>query len=155
MSERSDLRSDTVTRPTESMRQAMAKAVVGDDVLGDDPTVQELEALAAGIMGKEAALFVPSGTMGNSVAVKAWTHELEEVILEARSHIYNMESTHITFISRVTPRPLGSRRGAMDPDEVEANVRKPSVHTPQTSLVCVANTHNNWSGVAPPPATLQ
>ena len=155
MSEISDFRSDTVTRPTPDMRRAMAEAVVGDDVLGDDPTCQELEALAAGIMGKEAALFVPSGTMGNSIAVKAWTHELEEVILEARSHIYNMESTHITFISRVTPRPLGSRRGAMDPDEVEANVRKPSVHTPQTTLVCIENTHNNWSGAVLPLANLK
>ena len=155
MSDISDFRSDTVTRPTPDMRRAMAEAVVGDDVLGDDPTCQELEALAAGIMGKEAALFVPSGTMGNSIAVKAWTHELEEVILEARSHIYNMESTHITFISRVTPRPLGSRRGAMDPDEVEANVRKPSVHTPQTTLVCVENTHNNLSGAVLPLANLK
>lgn len=155
MSDISDFRSDTVTRPTPDMRRAMAEAVVGDDVLGDDPTCQELEALAAGIMGKEAALFVPSGTMGNSIAVKAWTHELEEVILEARSHIYNMESTHLTFISRVTPRPLGSRRGAMDPDEVEANVRKPSVHTPQTTLVCIENTHNNWSGAVLPLANLK
>jgi threonine aldolase len=155
MSDTSDFRSDTVTRPTPEMRRAMAEAVVGDDVLGDDPTVQELEALAAGIMGKEAALFVPSGTMGNSVAVKAWTHELEEVIVEARSHIYNMESTHLTFISRVTPRPLGSRRGAMDPDEIEANIRKPSVHVPQTSLVCVENTHNSWSGAVLPLANLK
>jgi threonine aldolase len=155
MSDTSDFRSDTVTRPTPDMRRAMAEAVVGDDVLGDDPTVQELEALAAGIMGKEAALFVPSGTMGNSVAVKAWTHELEEVIVEARSHIYNMESTHLTFISRVTPRPLGSRRGAMDPDEIEANIRKPSVHVPQTSLVCVENTHNSWSGAVLPLANLK
>jgi len=150
MSEISDFRSDTVTRPTQRMRQAMAQAVVGDDVLGDDPTVEELETLAAGIMGKEAALFVPSGTMGNSVAVKAWTHELEEVIVEARSHIYNMESTHLTFISRVTPRPLRSRRGAMDPDDVAANIRMPSVHTPQTTLICVENTHNNWSGAVLP-----
>ena len=155
MSKLSDFRSDTVTRPTESMRRAMAEAVVGDDVLGDDPTVQELEVLAAAIMGKEAALFVPSGTMGNSVAVKAWTHELEEVIVEARSHIFNMESTHLTFISRVTPRPLASRRGAMDPDEVEANIRTPSVHTPQTSLICVENTHNNWSGAVLPLANLK
>jgi threonine aldolase len=150
MSEISDFRSDTVTRPTEGMRRAMAEAVVGDDVLGDDPTVQKLEALAAGIMGKEAALFVPSGTMGNAIAAKVWTRELEEVIVEARSHIYNMESTHLTFISRVTPRPLPSRRGAMDLDEVEANIRKPSVHVPRTSLICVENTHNNWSGAVLP-----
>jgi threonine aldolase len=146
----SDFRSDTVTRPTEKMRRAMAEAEVGDDVLGDDPTVQKLEASAAEKMGKESGLFVPSGTMGNSIAVKAWTRELEEVIVEARSHIYNMESTHMTFISRVTPRPLSSRRGAMDPDDVEKNIRKPSVHLPRTSLICVENTHNNWSGAVLP-----
>jgi threonine aldolase len=150
MSEISDFRSDTVTKPTEKMRRAMARAVVGDDVLGDDPTVQELERLAAEITGKEAALFVPSGTMGNSIAVKVWTRELDEVIVEARSHIYNMESTHMSFISRVSPRPLPSHRGAMDPEEVERNIRKPSVHLPRTSLVCVENTHNNWSGVVVP-----
>jgi threonine aldolase len=150
MSEISDFRSDTVTRPTEKMRRAMAEAVVGDDVLGDDPTAQELERMAAEIMGKEAALFVPSGTMGNSIAVKVWTRELDEVIIEARSHIYNMESTHLTFISRVTPRPLPSHRGAMDPEEVEKNIRKPSVYIPRTSLVCLENTHNNWSGAVVP-----
>ena len=142
----SDFRSDTVTRPTEAMRQAMAAAAVGDDVLGDDPTVAELESLAARTMGKEAALFCPSGTMANAVAVKMWTGALEEVIVEERSHIYNMESTHMTFISGVTPRPVRSRRGAMDPDDVRAAVRKPNVHTPRTSLVCLENTHNNWGG---------
>ncbi len=150
MSEISDFRSDTVTRPTPEMRRAMAEAVVGDDVLGDDPTVIKLEALAAETMGKEAGLFVPSGTMGNSVAVKVWTRELEEVIVEARSHIYNMESTHLTFVSRVTPRPIPSRRGVMDPDEVERNIRTPSVHSPRTSLICLENTHNNWSGAVLP-----
>ncbi|MBN1271715.1 MAG: aminotransferase class I/II-fold pyridoxal phosphate-dependent enzyme [Candidatus Aminicenantes bacterium] len=146
----SDFRSDTVTRPTEKMRKAMAEAVVGDDVLGDDPTVQKLESLAAEIAGKEAALFVPTGTMGNSIAVKCWTKELEEIIVEARSHIYNMESTHITFISGVTPRPIPSKRGCMDPEEVERNIRKPTVHTPRTSLICVENSHNNWSGAVVP-----
>lgn len=155
MHEYSDFRSDTVTRPTENMRKAMAEAAVGDDVLGDDPTVQKLEALAADIMGKEAALFVPSGTMGNSVAIKVWTNELEEVIIEARSHIYNMESTHMTFISRVTPRPLQSSRGAMDPEEIEKNIRKPSVHIPRTSLICVENSHNNWSGAVVPMENLK
>jgi len=146
----SDFRSDTVTRPTEKMRRAMAEAVVGDDVLGDDPTVQELERLAAGIMGKEAALFCPSGTMANSIAVKMWTSALEEVIVEERSHIYNMESTHMTFISGVTPRPVRSVRGAMDPKDVAAAVRRPNVHTPRTSLVCLENTHNNWGGAVVP-----
>jgi len=150
MSKFSDFRSDTVTRPTEKMRKAMAEAVVGDDVFGDDPTVQKLESIAAKMMGKEAGLFMPSGTMGNSVSVKVWTKELDEVIIEERSHIYNMESTHLTFISRVTPRPLSSNRGAMDPDEVERNIRKPSVHIPRTSLICVENTHNNLSGAVVP-----
>jgi threonine aldolase len=146
----SDFRSDTVTRPTEKMRKAMAEAVVGDDVLGDDPTVQKLEALAADVMGKEAGLFCPSGTMGNSIAVKMWTNILEEVIVEEKSHIYNMESTHMTFISGITPRPVRSERGAMDPKDVVANIRKPNVHTPQTSLICLENTHNNWGGAVLP-----
>jgi threonine aldolase len=151
----SDFRSDTVTRPTENMRKAMAEAVVGDDVLGDDPTVQKLESLSADMVGKEAALFVPSGTMGNSISIKCWTNELEEVIVEERAHLYNMESTHMTFIARVTPRPLSSNRGAMDPEEVEQNIRKPSVHIPRTSLICVENTHNNWSGAVVPMENLK
>jgi threonine aldolase len=146
----SDFRSDTVTHPTPEMRAAMASAEVGDDVIGFDPTVQKLESLSAEIMGKEAGLFCPSGTMGNSIAVKAWTRELQEVIVESRSHIFNLESTHLTFISRVTPRPLPSRRGAMDPAEVERFVKKPNVHTPETTLICLENTHNNWGGAVVP-----
>ena len=151
----SDFRSDTVTKPTDKMRRAMAEAEVGDDVIGVDPTVQKLEALAASVMGKEAALFCPSGTMGNSIAAKAWTHELQEVIVEAKSHIFNLESTHLTFISRVTPRPLASVRGAMDPDDVERAIKVPNVHTPQTTLICVENTHNNWGGAVVPLANFQ
>jgi threonine aldolase len=151
----SDFRSDTVTRPTEEMRRAMAEAEVGDDVLGDDPTVQKLEALAASIMGKEAGLFVPSGTMGNSIGVKMWTQELQEVIVEEKCHIYNMESTHLTFISRVTPRPLPSKRGALDPDLVKSNIRTASVQTPKTSLICLENTHNNWGGAVIPLETFK
>jgi len=146
----SDFRSDTVTKPTEKMRRAMAEAEVGDDVLGDDPTVQKLEALAAETMGKEAGLYVPSGTMGNSIAVKMWTRELDEVIVEEKSHIYNLESTHMTFISRVNPRLISSDRGAMDPEDVQRSIRKPSVHFPRTSLICLENTHNNWSGAVVP-----
>ncbi len=150
MGEFSDFRSDTVTHPTEKMRQAMAEAIVGDDVLGDDPTVQKLEEMAADIVGKESGLFCPTGTMANSIAVKVWTQELDEAIVESRSHIYNMESTHMTFISRVTPRPIPSDRGAMPPDVVEQSIKKPSVHIPRTSLICVENTHNNWSGAVVP-----
>ena len=151
----SDFRSDTVTKPTDKMRRAMAEAEVGDDVIGVDPTVRKLEALAAAAMGKEAALFCPSGTMGNSIAVKAWTRELQEVIVEAKSHIYNLESTHLTFISRVNPRPLPSERGAMDPGEVERAIKVPDVHTPETTLICVENTHNNWGGAVVPLANFQ
>jgi threonine aldolase len=151
----SDFRSDTVTKPTPAMRRAMAEAEVGDDVIGFDPTVQKLEALAAETMGKEAGIFCPSGTMGNSIAVKAWTQELQEVIVESRSHIYNLESTHMTFISRVTPRPLPSHRGALDPAEVERNIKKPNVHTPQTTLLCLENTHNNWGGAVVPLANFK
>jgi len=137
------------------MRMAMAEAEVGDDVLGDDPTVQKLEALAASIMGKEAGLFVPSGTMGNSIGVKMWTQELQEVVVEEKCHIYNMESTHLTFISRVTPRPLPSKRGALDPDLVKSNIRAASVQTPKTSLICLENTHNNWGGAVIPLETFK
>ena len=151
----SDFRSDTVTKPTDEMRRAMAKAIVGDDVLGDDPTVQELESMAVDLMRKEAALFVPSGTMGNSIAVNVWTQELDEVIVEAKAHIYNMESTSITFVSRINPRPLQSNRGAMDPAEVERNIKKPSVHLPRTSLICVENTHNGWGGAVVPMGNLK
>jgi threonine aldolase len=150
MEQPSDFRSDTVTKPTPKMRQAMAEAEVGDDVIGFDQTVLKLETLAAQTMGKAAGLFCPSGTMANSIAVKTWTHELQEVIVEARSHIYNLESTHMTFISRVTPRPLPSVRGAMDPADVEQAVKKPNVHTPETTLICVENTHNNWGGAVLP-----
>jgi threonine aldolase len=88
--------------------------------------------------------------MANSIAVKMWTNALEEVIVEERSHIYNMESTHMTFISGVTPRPVRSVRGAMDPRDVVAAIRKPNVHTPQTTLLCLENTHNNWGGAVLP-----
>lgn len=155
MEEFSDFRSDTVTQPTEKMRRAMAEAELGDDVFGDDPTVQKLESIASEMVGKEAALYVPSGTMANSISIKCWTSELDEVIVEERAHLYNMESTHMTFIARVTPRPLPSDRGAMDPEEVERNIRKPSVHIPRTSLICVENTHNNWSGAVVPMENLK
>ena len=155
MKEMSDFRSDTTTRPTPQMREAMAQAIVGDDVIGFDPTVEKLEAMAAKMFGKEAGLYVPTGTMANSIAVKVWTSELEEVIVEERAHVYNMESTIITFISRVTPRPLPSDRGAMDPALVESFIRKPSVANPRTSLICVENTHNHWGGSVVPMGNLR
>ena len=150
MQQVADFRSDTVTRPTPAMRRAMAEARVGDDVLGDDPTVKELERQAAERLGKEAALFVPSGTMGNAIAVKVWTQEGDEVIVEERSHIYNLEVGHLAVISRVVPRPLPSHRGALDPDLVERNIRRRALHIAGTRLIAIENTHNLWGGAVVP-----
>ncbi len=147
----SDFRSDTITKPTERMREAMRNAVVGDDVLGDDPTVKRLEEIAAKKVGKEAALFVPSGTMGNAIAVKVWTNEGEEVIVEEKAHIYNFESGHLAFISRVIPRPLPSKRGVYDLDLLRKAVNKrKDYHVPQPTLITLENTHNFWGGAVIP-----
>ncbi|MEO0258630.1 MAG: GntG family PLP-dependent aldolase [candidate division WOR-3 bacterium] len=142
----SDFRSDTVTKPTQEMYEAIMKAPVGDDVLGDDPTVKELENLAAEITGFEASLFVPSGTMGNAIAVRVWTKDGTEVILEEMSHIYTSEVGHIAYISRSIPRPLKSKRGIIDPDDIKKAIRKEELHRCATSLVCLENTHNYWGG---------
>jgi threonine aldolase len=141
-----DLRSDTVTKPTEKMRMAMFSAEVGDDVLGDDPTVKKLERLSAEIFGKESALFFPSGSMANATAVKVHTNEGDEVIVEEKSHIYLMEMGHLAFISRVIPRPVRSNRGNLDIEEVKKTIRFSRAYTPKTSLICVENTHNYWGG---------
>ena len=152
MSERiSDFRSDTVTKPTPEMRKAMYEAEVGDDVFGDDPTVKKLEKMAAELMGKEAALFVASGTMGNAIAVKAWTKEGDEVIVEERSHIYNFESGHMAFISRVQVRPLPSKRGVFDLRQLEAALaKKEDIHFAPPTLITIENTHNFWGGAVIP-----
>jgi threonine aldolase len=147
----SDFRSDTVTKPTPEMREAMFKAEVGDDVLGDDPTVKKLEDIAAQMVGKEAALFVPSGTMGNAIALKVWTSEGDEIIVEEKSHIYNYESGHLAFISRVMPRPVPSKRGIYDLDMLEKFINKrKNIHIPPTTLITLENTHNFWGGAVIP-----
>jgi threonine aldolase len=128
------------------MRKAMYEAEVGDDVLGDDPTVKKLEEIAAEKIGKESALFVPSGSMGNAICVKLWTKEGDEVIVEERSHIYNIELGNLSVISRVLPRPVPSRRGEMAPIDVERAIRKKGLTSNETSLICLENTHNFWSG---------
>jgi len=125
-----DFRSDTVTTPTPEMRQAMAEAEVGDDVLGDDPTVKQLERLAADLVGKESSLFVPSGTMGNAIAVKVLTQEGDAVVVEERSHIYNLESAHLSVISRVLPKPIPSEKGSMKPETIEELVQRKNIHMP-------------------------
>lgn len=136
-----DLRSDTVTWPTESMREAMAKAIVGDDVYGDDPTVLELEQLAAQILGKEAALFVASGTMGNQLAIMAQTSPSDEVILSDRCHIVWHEAGAAALLSNVQLRCLPVREGKMDLARIEDTIRKTpeDIHSPTTRLICLEN----------------
>jgi threonine aldolase len=143
-----DLRSDTVTLPTDAMYAAMAGAPLGDDVLGDDPTVQRLERIAASRVAKEAALFFPSGTMANLVAVMAHASPGEEVILERRSHINWGEGGAISRIAGLHPKPIDAADGALPPDAVrELIVQDDRYHAARTTLVCVENTHNARGGV--------
>lgn len=141
-----DLRSDTVTLPTPAMRQAMANAEVGDDVFGDDPTVQRLEARVAEMLGKDAAVFVPSGTMGNQLAVRAHTEPGDEVLVEANAHLYYYEAGAPAALSGVMCRCLTGERGVFRADDVEAALRPSDQHFPPTRLVCVENTHNRGGG---------
>jgi threonine aldolase len=145
-----DLRSDTVTRPTPAMREAMAHAVVGDDVFGDDPTVKELEELAAELTGKQAGLFVPSGSMGNEVAILAHTARGDEAIVEFDSHIYNYEAAGPAVLSGVQLAPLRTDRGIFSVDQLDEAVRPDDVHEPVTRLICLENTHNRKGGVVEP-----
>src|SRR5690606_17480712 len=115
-----DLRSDTVTKPTPEMREAMARAEVSDDVYGEDPTVNRLEALGAEMTGKEAAVFVPTGTMGNQVSIMAWTQRGDEIIVESNAHIFMFEAGGPAVLSGVQIRTVPGFRGAMDPEDVEA-----------------------------------
>lgn len=145
-----DLRSDTVTRPTAAMRQAIANAEVGDDVLGDDPTVNRLQERIAGIMGKEAACFVPTGTMANQAAIRAQTEGGDEVIAHKDSHIINYETGAPAALSGVMVRTAEGDRGLFDADQVEALYRPDSIHFPRTRLVVVENTQNRGGGAVWP-----
>jgi threonine aldolase len=140
-----DLRSDTVTRPTPAMREAMARAEVGDDVLGDDPTVRALEEQVAGIVGKEAALFVPSGTMGNQLAIATQTRPGDEVIVGEWAHPVLYEGAAGAALSGVQFQVAG-RGGFFTADELEACVQPPAYWCPRTSLVAIENTHNRAGG---------
>lgn len=150
-----DLRSDTITMPTEAMRKAMAEAEVGDDVYGEDPSINRLEELSAEMMGKEAAMFVPSGTMGNQIAVLTHTRPGTEIILEADSHIYYYESAAASVFAGVQPRPLQGKRGSMPASLVEWAIRQDDIHLPPTSLICLENTHNRAGGTVVPLADMQ
>lgn len=142
-----DFRSDTVTLPTPEMREAAANARVGDDVYGDDPTVNELERLAAEMLGKEAGLFVTSGTQGNAVSVLAHTQRGDEVILERRSHLYMNEVGGLAVMGALMARTIEGELGWMRPENIRAAIRPENIHYPRTSLVCVENTHNASGGV--------
>lgn len=141
-----DLRSDTVTQPTEEMRQAMARAEVGDDVYGEDPTINRLEELAAEKVGKEAALFVPSGTMGNQISVLTHTQRGDEVIVESEAHIYFYEVAGLAALSSVQVRLVKGVRGVLDPADVAAAIRPANIHFPRSALLCLENTHNRAGG---------
>ncbi len=141
-----DLRSDTVTKPTDEMREAMARAEVGDDVYGEDPTAIRLQERAAEIMGKEAALFVPSGSMGNQIAVRLHTEPGQEVIIEERSHMFNLEMAGMAVISGALAHPIRCQDGMMDWDSIAAAIRPGSSYYAQTGLVAVENTQNLAGG---------
>lgn len=149
-----DLRSDTVTKPTDEMRKAMYMAEVGDDVYKEDPTVRELEETAADLLGKEAALFVTSGTQGNQVAVLTHCRPGQELILEAESHIFYYESGAVAALAGVQTRTLSGERGAMNPQDVLRSIRTEDIHFPETGLICVENTHNRAGGAVVPASNL-
>jgi threonine aldolase len=141
-----NLRSDTVSKPTEAMRRAMAEAEVGDDYYREDPTVIALEEKAAELFGKEAAMMVFSATMSNVVSVLSQTSRGESIILEELSHIYNNEAGFLSAFGGLTPRTVKGDRGRMTPVQVEAAIFPTAVLHPQTSLLCLENTHNHAGG---------
>jgi threonine aldolase len=146
MPELVDLRSDTVTKPSPGMRRAMAEAEVGDDVFHEDPTVNRLEAMVAELYGKEAALFVPSGTMANQLAIRAQTHHGDEIIMERTSHPFNSEAGALAALSGVQVNLIDGVRGIMDVEQIKAAVRTANVHHAPTALICLENTHNRGGG---------
>lgn len=145
-----DFRSDTVTKPTEEMRKAMYLAEVGDDVYEEDPTVKKLEKLGAELVGKEDALFVPSGTMGNQLALLTHTKRGQEIILEEESHIFMFEVGGLAFLSGLQSKTIKGNKGIMDISEIEKAIRVDNIHFPETGLICLENTHNMAGGVVIP-----
>jgi threonine aldolase len=137
-----DIRSDTVTKPTDAMRKAMAEAEVGDDVYGDDPTVKKLESLGAKMLGKEAALFVPSGTFGNQLALFTWCNRGTEVLLGEECHIIQHEAGAASIIAGVQTRPIPAPNGILTDGLLRERLRKQDLHMPSTSLICVENAHS-------------
>ena len=150
-----DLRSDTVTKPTAGMRQAMAYPDVGDDVYGEDPTVNRLEAMAAELLGKEAGLFVPTGVMGNQLSIRLHAQPGDEVLIESSSHIIRYEGGSASSLSGVQLSCVVGTRGLLSPKDVEMAIRRPDLHTPPTTLLCLEQTHNVGGGSVYPLETMQ
>ena len=150
-----DFRSDTVTVPTPAMREAMANAAVGDDVFDEDPTVHELQNEAAALLGKEAGLFVPSGTMGNAIAMVLQAGRGEEVFVEQQSHTYAFEGGNLAWLCGATPRTFPSDRGKIDPAAIRKWVRPENDHFARAKLLCIENTHNMHGGAVVPLAHMQ
>lgn len=150
-----DLRSDTVTLPTAEMLEAIRTAELGDDVYGEDPTVNRLEELAAKKMGKEAALLVTSGTQANLVSVMSQTKRGDEIVLEAEAHLYYYEVGAFSALGGLVPRLVAGHMGVMTSQEIEAALRPPNIHFPPTSLVCIENTHNRAGGTVWSPSQMR
>jgi threonine aldolase len=145
---------DTSTLPTKQMLDAIASAQLGDDVYGQDPTVNELEALAARLMGKEAAVLMPSGTMANLAAVLSWTRPGDEVVVEAEAHIVYYEAGGLAAVAGCVPLGVPGDRGVLRAEQVERHLRGPDQHYPVTTLLCVENTHNRAGGTVTPAAVM-
>jgi len=145
-----DLRSDTVTKPSKGMREAMMNAEVGDDVFGEDPTINKLQERCAKLTGKEKALFVTSGSLGNQLAVKAHTKPGDEIIVEAESHIYNYENAAPSIISNVQVMPIHGIDGVMSVEMIKKYLRDRVYYFPENTLICIENTHNRAGGIIQP-----
>ena len=149
-----DLRSDTVTKPTPEMRRAMMEAEVGDDVYGEDPSANRLEECAAEAAGKQAALFVPTGTMGNTIAVKLLTEHGQEVICDSRAHMLDYEMSMVAWFSGCVIRAIPTADGILSWDEVQRLIKPVNPYTAPTGLVEIENTHNMWGGTVYPMETI-
>jgi threonine aldolase len=150
-----DLRSDTVTKPTDDMRKAMARAEVGDDVYGEDPTVNRLQEMAAAMLGKRFALFVPSGTMANQLAIRSHTQPGQEIIVESKSHVVRYEQGAAGALAGVQLHWVTGERGIMTAEQVEAAIRPNDMHSITTALICIENTHNAGGGTIYPLSTIE
>lgn len=149
-----DLRSDTLTMPTDGMRRAMAEAPLGDDVYGEDPTVNRLQERAAELLGTEAALLVPSGTMGNLLGILVNARSGQEIIADADSHVFLYEGGGAAALGGMQIRPLATERGLLSAEQVTAAIRPPDDHQPVSAALCIENTHNRHGGVVWPPEAL-